>query len=161
LGDSAQGLPTKEAHMSATNAFETALLTLYFNNTDHANVGDAAGIQNSAAAGSFYVSLHTGDPGEAGSQTTSETAYTGYARVAVARSGAGWTVSGNNVSNAAAILFGNCTASPGAAITYFGIGSDLSGAGNLFFKGALGASYQPAVGNAPNIPIGDLDVTAD
>ena len=27
--------------MSATNAFETALLTLYFNNTDHANVGDA------------------------------------------------------------------------------------------------------------------------
>lgn len=147
--------------MSATNAFETALLTLYFNNTDHANIGDAAGLQNSAAAGSFYVSLHTADPGEAGSQTTSETAYTGYARIAVARSGVGWTVSGNTVSNAAEILFGTCTASPGAAVTHFGIGSDVSGAGNLFFKGALGASYPVAVSNAPRFVAGDLDVTAD
>ncbi|MGL5734256.1 MAG: phage tail fiber protein, partial [Beijerinckiaceae bacterium] len=123
--------------MSATNAFETALLTLYFNNVDHANIGDAAGLQNSATAGSFYVSLHTADPGEAGAQNTTETAYTGYARIAVARSGAGWTVSGNQVSNSAVVLFGNCTASPGAAVTHFGIGSDVSGAGNLFFKGAL------------------------
>jgi hypothetical protein len=147
--------------MSATNAFETALLAFYFNNTDHANVGDAGGLQNSATAGSFYVSLHTADPGETGTQTTSETAYTGYARVAVARSGAGWTVSGSNVSNAAAILFGTCTAAPGAVLTHFGIGSDASGAGNLFLKGALGSSYQPAVGNAPNIPIGSLDVDLD
>ncbi len=29
----------------------------------------------------LYVSLHTGDPGEAGDQTTSEAAYTSYARV--------------------------------------------------------------------------------
>lgn len=144
--------------MSATDAFETALLALYFNNTDHANIGDAAGLQNSATAGSFYISLHTADPGEAGSQTTNETAYTGYARVAVARSGVGWTVSGGNVSNAAIVAFGNCTASPGAALTHFGIGSDLSGAGNLFFKGALGASYQPAVGNAPQFAVGALDV---
>lgn len=147
--------------MSATNAFETALLTLYFNNVDHANVGDAAGLQNSAAAGSFYISLHTADPGEAGSQTTSETAYTGYARQAVARTAGGWTISGNGVSNAAAVTYPNCTAAPGAAITHFGIGSDVSGAGNLFFRGALGASYQPAIGNAPNFPIGDLDVTVD
>ncbi len=91
--------------MTATNAFETALLDLYFNNTDHANVGDAAGLQNSATAGSFYISLHTGDPGEAGSQTTSEASYTGYARVAVARTSGGWTVSGNNASNTAIINF--------------------------------------------------------
>ena len=147
--------------MSATNAFETALLALYFNNTDHANVGDAAGLQNSAAAGSFYISLHTADPGETGTQATSETAYTGYARVAVARSGAGFTVSGNSVSNAALVLFGTCTASAGAAVTHFGIGSDSSGAGNLFFSGALGASYQPAVGNAPQFAIGALTTTAD
>ncbi len=91
--------------MSATNAMETAILQLYFNNTDHANVGDAAGIQNSATAGSFYISLHTADPGETGTQTTSEATYTSYARVAVARSGVGWTISGGNVSNAAAINF--------------------------------------------------------
>ena len=147
--------------MSGTNAFETALLLLYFNNTDHANVGDAAGLQNSAVAGSFYVSLHTADPGETGTQATSETAYTGYARLAVARSGAGWTVSGNAASNAALLTFGTCTALPGAATTHFGIGSDVSGVGNLFFSGALGASYQPAVGNAPQAAIGAISTAAD
>lgn len=41
--------------MSMSNASETNLLLLLFNNTDWANVGDAAGLQNSAAAGNFYV----------------------------------------------------------------------------------------------------------
>ena len=146
--------------MSATNAFETALLALYFNNTDHANVGDAGGLQNSASAGSFYVSLHTADPGEGGSQNTTEATYTPYARVAVARSGAGWTVSGSNVSNAAAITFAAC-ASGSDIITHFGIGSDSSGAGNLFFKGALGASRSISAGITPSFAIGELDVNAD
>lgn len=146
--------------MSATNAFETALLTLYFNNTDHANVGDAAGIQNSAAAGSFYVSLHTGDPGETGDQTTNEATYTSYARVAVARSGAGWTISGANVSNAAAVVFPAATGGSNT-ITHFGIGSDSSGAGNLFFKGALSASLAVSSGITPRFEIGDLDVNLD
>ena len=146
--------------MSATNAFETALLTLYFNNTDHANVGDASGLQNSATAGSFYISLHTADPGETGTQTTSEATYTSYARVAVARSGAGWTVSGNNVSNAAAINFPACTGGSNT-ITHFGIGSDVSGTGNLFFKGALGASLAVSSGITPSFAIGDLDVNLD
>ena len=146
--------------MSATNAFETALLTLYFNNTDHANVGDAAGLQNSTAAGSFYISLHTADPGETGTQTTSEATYTSYARVAVARSGAGWTISGNNVSNAAAINFPAATGGSNT-ITHFGIGSDLTTAGNLFFYGALGASRVISSGITPSFAIGELDVNLD
>lgn len=146
--------------MSATDAFETALLNLYFLNTDHANVGDAAGLQNSAAAGSFFISLHTADPGEAGTQTTSEATYTGYARVAVARSGAGWTVSGNNVSNAASVAFGACTAGTNT-ITHFGIGSASTGTGNLFFKGALTASLAVSAGVTPSFAIGDLDVNLD
>lgn len=146
--------------MSATNAFETALLTLYFNNTDHANIGDASGLQSSASAGSFYISLHTGDPGETGDQTTSEATYTDYARVAVARSGSGWTVSGNAVSNAAEIAFP--TASGGSnTITHFGVGSDSSGTGNLFFKGALGTSRDVSSGVTPSFAIGDLDVSLD
>lgn len=80
--------------MSASNSFETAVLNHYFNNSAHANVGDATGLPGSTAAGSFYVSLHTADPGETGTAVTNETAYTNYARVAVARSSAGWTVSG-------------------------------------------------------------------
>ena len=146
--------------MSATNVFETALLTLYFNNTDHANVGDASGVQNSATAGSFYISLHTGDPGEAGSQTTSEATFTSYARVAVARSGAGWTISGNNCSNAAAVTFPACTGGSNT-ITHFGIGSDSSGAGNLFFKGALDASIAVSSGITVSFATGAIDVNAD
>jgi hypothetical protein len=146
--------------MSATNAFETALLNLIFLNTDLANVGDAAGIQNSAAAGSFYISLHTADPGEAGSQTTSEANYGAYARVAVARSGAGWSVSGNTASNAAAIDF-PAAISGSNTITHFGIGSDSSGAGNLFFSGALSDPLGVSTGITPSFAIGELDVTAD
>lgn len=146
--------------MSLTNAAETALLTLLFNNTDWANIGDAAGLQNSATAGSFYVSLHTADPTETGTQTSSEATYTGYARVAVARSGAGWTVSGNNVSNAAAVTFGACTAGS-SSVTHFGIGTDLSGAGNLILKGALTATLAVSAGITPSFATGELDVNLD
>ena len=133
------------------------MLTLYFNNTDHANIGDAAGLQNSAVAGSFYISLHTADPGAGGSQTTSESALGGYARVAVARSGAGFTIAGANVSNAAAVTFAAIT-SGSETITYFGIGSDSSGAGNLFFRGLLGTARVLDAGETPSFAIGELDV---
>jgi len=127
--------------MSKTNTFENDLLLLVFNNTDITLIGDAAGLQNSAAAGSLYVSLHTAEPGEAASQTTSETAYTNYARIAVARSGAGWTVSSNSVSNAAAITFATCGVT-GATITHWGIGTDSSGAGKMLYTGPLGSVVQ-------------------
>jgi hypothetical protein len=143
--------------MGMTTAGGNALLQLIFNNVDWANVGDAAGLQNSATAGSFYISAHTASPGVGGSQTTNEVAYTGYARIAVARSGAGWTVSGLNASNAAVISFGNCTASPGSPITFLGIGSASSGAGNLQFFGTV-PSYQPAIGNNPEFAIGACDI---
>jgi len=146
--------------MSKTNTFENDLLLLIFNNTDIALIGDAAGLQNSAAAGSLYVSLHTSDPTEAGSQTTNETSYTNYARVAVARSGAGWTVSSNAVSNAAAINFAACGVT-GATITHFGVGTDASGAGKLLYKGALTASLAVSAGITPSFAIGELDITED
>lgn len=146
--------------MSATNAFETALLQLIFTNTNAANIGDATGLRGSTTAGSFYISLHTADPGETGTQTTSEATYTGYARVAVARSGSGWTVSGNNASNTAAVAFAACTGGSNT-ITHFGIGSDLTGTGNLFLKGALTSSLAVSSGITPSFAIGDLDVNLD
>ncbi len=145
--------------MSASNTLETGLLALLFNNTNLANIGDATGLRGSPTAGSFYFSLHTGDPGEAGTATTSETAYAGYARVAVVRSAVGFTVSGNSVSNAAVVTFPNVSASPGAALTHFGIVTSASGAGDLLFKGTI--SYQPAIGNAPQFAAGAFSTTAD
>lgn len=134
--------------MSMSNASETALLNLLFNNTDWANVGDASGLQNSAAAGSFYVALHTSDPTDAGNQTTSEASYTGYARVAVARSAGGWTVSGNQVSNTATVQFGECTAGS-ATVTHFSVGLLTSGPGDILYSGALSASRAVSAGITP------------
>lgn len=146
--------------MSLTNAFETALLNLLFVNTSAANVGDATGLRGATTAGVFYISLHTADPGETGTQTTSEATYTGYARVSVARSGAGFSVSGATCSNVAAVNFAACTAGSNT-ITHFGIGSDVSGAGNLFASGALSASLAVSAGITPSFAIGQLTVTAD
>lgn len=146
--------------MSKSNTFENDLLQLIFNNVDIALIGDAAGLQNSAAAGSLYVSLHTADPGEAGDQTTNETAYTNYARVAVARTVGGWTVSGNAVSNAALVQFAQCGAS-GATLTHFGVGTDSSGAGKLLYSGSLTSSLAVSSGIQPQFAAGDLDITED
>lgn len=137
--------------MSKSNTFENSLLLHIFNNSAIANIGDATGLPASATAGSLYVSLHTADPGEAGSAITSETAYTGYARVARARSGAGWVVTANSVSPATDIDFGECTASPGAAITHFGVVNTASGAGVLLYSGTLTPNITMAVGVIPRV----------
>ena len=146
--------------MSMSNASETNLLLLLFNNTDWANVGDAAGLQNSAAAGSFYVALHTADPGDAGNQSTNEVSYTGYARVAVARTAGGWTVSGNQVSNTATVQFGECTAGSATA-THFSVGLLTSGAGDILYSGALSASRSISSGIIPLFNAGALQGTID
>jgi hypothetical protein len=147
--------------MSASNAFETDLLLLLYNNTNIATIGDATGLRGSSTAGVFYISLHTADPGETGTQSTSEATATGYARQSVVRTSSGFTISGNTVSNAAAINFPNVTASPGSAATHFGIGTSVSGVGYLLKSGALTSSYTFAIGNAPSFAIGALTATAD
>ena len=146
--------------MSKSNAFETDFLTLVFNNTNIGNIGDATGLRGSSTAGSLYVALHTADPGEAGTQATSEATYTSYARVAVARSGAGWTVSGNAVSNAAAITFPACTGGTNT-ITHFSVGYESSGATKVLYKGALSSSLVVSTGITPEFATGDLDITED
>jgi hypothetical protein len=146
--------------MSMTNAAEAALLDLLFLNVDWANVGDAAGLQNSATAGSFYISLHSADPGEAGTQSTNEISYTGYARVAVARAGGGWTRTVSTIANTALVQFGQCTANTATA-THFGIGTDSTGAGNLLLKGALNASLSISNGIQPQFAAGAMTATVD
>jgi hypothetical protein len=145
--------------MSKSNAFETALLSHIFENADIALIGDAAGLQNSATAGSLYFSLHTSDPGEAGDQTTSEVTYTSYARVAVARSAAGWTVTGNAVAVDADVVFPAGTGGSGTA-THWGLGTDASGAGLMLYKGAISPSIVCGNGVTPRLTAGTV-VTED
>lgn len=144
--------------MSATNALENGLLSLLFENANYANVGDATGLRGSTTAGVFYISLATADPGETGTQTTSESAYTNYARQSVARSTSGWTVASGVVDNDAAITFPACGVT-GSTVTHFGIGSDVSGTGNLFLSGTSALAVSNGV--TPAFAIGALDVSLD
>jgi hypothetical protein len=145
--------------MSKSNAFETSFLSHVFENADIANIGDATGLRGSSTAGSLYFSLHTADPGEAGDQTTNEVAYTSYGRVAVARSAAGWTVSGNAVSVDADVTFPAGTGGSGTA-THWGLGTASSGAGVLLYKGAISPSIVCGSGVTPKLTAGTV-VTED
>ena len=133
--------------MSKGNTFENDWLKLIFNATAIANIADNAA---SSPLTNLYVSLHTSDPGEAGDQTTNETNYTSYARVAVARSGSGWTVTNNSVSPAAEISFPACTGGT-ATITHFAVGTAASSTGKLLYSGTVSPNISVSSGVTPKL----------
>jgi hypothetical protein len=105
---------------------------------------DAAPITN------IFWSLHTADPGSAGTQTTSEAAYTSYARVAVARTAGGHTVTANSVSPAATISF--IAATGGSETETFGMAGTLtSGAGKQLYRGPISPTLVVASGTTPTL----------
>lgn len=130
-----------------SDTFENDLLKLIFNATAIANISDNAA---SSPLANLYVALHTGDPGDSGTQTTSEVAYTSYARVAVARTSGGWTVTGNSVSPVATINFPACTGSTATA-THFSVGVASSGASKILYAGALTPSISISTGVTPQL----------
>lgn len=133
--------------MSKGNTYENDILKLVFNGTAIANIADNAA---SAPLTSLYTALHTADPGEAGAQNTTECAYTGYARVAVARTSGGFTVTGNSVSPVANIDFPLCTAGSETA-THFSIGTASSGAGKILYSGTVTPNIAIANGVTPRL----------
>ncbi len=142
--------------MSKSDAFEQALLDLIFTNANLALIGDATGLRGSTVAGSLFIALHTADPGEAGSaQTTNEVAYTGYARIGIARqSGAGgWTRTGSSVSPTTnPVAMPACTGGTATA-THFSIGTALSGAGSILYRAALSPTIAIANGVTPQVGV--------
>lgn len=143
--------------MSKGNTFENDWLKLIFNATAIANIADNA---VSSPLTNLYVSLHTADPGEAGDQTTSEISYTGYARVAVARTSGGWTVTANSVSPVAAIVFGQMTAGTGGTVTHFGVGTAVSSTGKLLYSGTVSPNIVVSNGVTPQLGTGTV-ITED
>ncbi len=133
-----------------TDAFENAWMLLVFNNTAIANIGDVAGLRATTAAGSLYFSLHTADPDETGNQSTSEIAYTSYARVAKARSAAGFTVTAGAVVPNGAVTFPAGTGGTGTA-TFFGLGAEAAGATMLMYAGAITPSIVCGNGVTPQL----------
>lgn len=135
--------------MSKGNTTENDLMKFLFNETAMPSYGST-----------LYVSLHTADPGEAGNQTTNEATYTSYARVAVARTSGGWTVSANQASNTAEVLFPECTGGSNT-ITHVAVGTAASGAGQLLYSGALTTSVSVSNLITPRFPAGTLVVQED
>ncbi|MDO9712450.1 phage tail fiber protein [Paracraurococcus lichenis] len=147
--------------MSKSDAFENAWLQLVFNNVNIANIGDATGLRGSTTAGNLYVSLHTADPGETGTEATSEISYTGYARQAVARSSAGWTVTGNSVSPTANIQFPTSTGGTGGTATHWSVGVASSGASTILYSGTITPNISVAAGVQPILLASGTTITED
>ncbi|MBR0855491.1 phage tail fiber protein [Bradyrhizobium liaoningense] len=143
--------------MSKSDTFENDLLKLIFNATAIANLADNAA---SSPLTNLYVALHTADPGEAGTQSTSEISYTGYARVAVARTSGGWTVVGNSVSPNADISFPISTGGTGGTATHASVGVASGGASKILYSGALAPTIVVTAGVTPIITTGST-VTED
>ncbi len=141
---------------AVTTAAGEDCLQLVFTNLDWANLGDTAGPQASATAGTILLALHTASLSVGSTQATNEITVTGYARQAIARSGAGFTVSGLSAVNAALVEFGEASSGSETA-------SEIS-AGNgvsdgLLFFGALDTNVAYAAPVNPRFEIGGLDFT--
>ena len=130
-----------------SDTFENDLLKLIFQATAIANMADNAA---SSPLTNLYVALHTADPTDAGVQNASEATYTGYARVAVARTAGGWTVTGSSVSPVAAISFGACTAGTNTA-THWSVGVAGSGATKVLYAGAISPTISISAGVTPQL----------
>lgn len=141
-----------------------AIFQAVFTNLQTSGFELAANASTSPAT-NIYVSLHTADPGASGSQTTSEAGYGSYARVAIARSTGGWTLTGETIENAVAITFPACTSAGTTTGTntelegYFGVGLEASGAGQLLYTGALTSALTVGVGITPSFAIDELTIT--
>lgn len=142
--------------MPKSTALCNQYLGLVFNATAMPNIADNA---SSSPLTNLYLSLHTATPGTGGNQTTNETAYTNYARVAVVRTTSGWQLpSGGSTQNNLLTQFAQCGVT-GATITHVGIGTAATGSGTMLYAGALNSSLTVANLIQPQFSAGGLVVT--
>jgi hypothetical protein len=117
----------------------------------------------------LQVNLHTADPGESGTATTSAATYTGYAAVSVSRDASGWTIcdgtnpygantAGPAFKNAAEVTFPECT---GGTNTITHASVSVVATGQILYKGALTASLSVSNLITPRFPAGTLVMVED
>lgn len=112
--------------------FANDQLKLWLQATAIANIADNAA---SSPLANLFLSAHTASPSGTG-QTTSEAAFTSYARVSIARTSSGFDVSGATANLHALTSFPAATGGSETE-THFGIGTLTSGAGKLMFWGTI------------------------
>lgn len=140
--------------MAFSTVFRSSIASLLFTATAIANVADNAA---SSPITNIEISLHTADP-TTGNQTTSESAYTSYTRIPVARTTSGYTDTAGVVTNDAAITFPACTGGS-STVTHVGNGTAHTSTGVLIVAGALTASLAVSNGITPQFAINGLTVT--
>ena len=133
--------------MSISDTFENDLLKLIYNATAIANVADNAA---TSPFTNVHNSLHTADPGESGTMQTSEATYTSYARVNVARTSGGWTVTANSVSPVANIDFPAGTGGSGT-VTHWSTGATGGGAAKIYLSGTVTPNIVTGNGITPRL----------
>lgn len=132
--------------MSKSNYFENALLQLIFNAVA---IDGLAQDDTTSPVTDLVVALHTADPGEGGTQLTSEIVYTGYARVLVPRDATGWLVSGSNAWPVDTIVFGEMTAGAGGVVTHASVGDGISD--RILYKGTVTPNINVVNGVIPRL----------
>jgi hypothetical protein len=127
--------------MSIGDTTENAILDLIFRATTWANYAINA---SSSPETNIVCALHTADPTDSGTMSSSEAAYTDYARVNVARS-TGWNAASGGVTNPAATISFPAGSGGGGTATHFSTGKSGGGASAILFSGTV----------TPNIAMGD------
>lgn len=132
------------------STFANDWLKLVFQAVAIANLCDNAG---TSPITNLQLALHTATPAS-GNQTTSEAAYTGYARLAEVRSTAspGFTVAGNVATLAANANFGTSSGTPSETEEFMSIGKSSTGTGEVYFYGAISPTIAvTAAGVTPSL----------
>lgn len=110
----------------------------------------------------WEMHLHIGDPGDAGTGTTNETTYTGYAPVLVVRDVTGWTIcdsdgtpnaAGRCFKNLAEVTFAECTGVPDDQLITF-VSLTAPASDQIVYKGALPVGIRVTYLVTPRVPAG-------
>lgn len=130
-----------------SNTTETNIMKLWFMAVAVANIADNAA---SSPITNVAFALHTADPADAGTMTTSEAAYTSYARVNVLRSASGFGESGGVITPVANIDFPTGTGGSGTD-THFSAGKSNTGSADIFMVGTVTPNIVSGNGVLPRL----------
>src|SRR5216683_5002530 len=126
--------------MPKSDLFSLNFLQLIFQGVTTANLAR----NTIGGVTSLTVALHTSAPGDSGDQSTNEISYTGYARVSVSRTSAGWVVSAAGASPISPIVFPAMAGGAGGTVTHFSVGTGVGNA--MLYWGTVAPTILVATG---------------
>lgn len=135
-----------------SDTWENNILQLILNATAISQYADNAA---SSASTEVWVALHTADPGDTGTLGTNEASYTGYTRIAVARTTGGWVISSGSASPVAAVTFPQATSTSTSTITHASIGvTSATTDGTIIASGTVSPNINISQNVTPSLTTG-------